>query len=251
MSAARIGELERRLANVVRPGKIAEADYAKARVKVKIGKNLTTWLPWMTSRAGGDQSWHAPEVGEQVLVLSPAGDYAIGYVVPSVFQSAHPAPADAATVSRTLYADGAVLEYDREAHTMKADLTEAGKALVVTGRNTTEQTKDRTLLKLGDAASIEMTEETIAAKLGTLASVELTESAVTAKLGTTAIVEITSSAITLTLGGATFEITESGVSSNRTITVTGGDVVADMISLKTHVHGGVESGSSMTAPPVA
>lgn len=50
--------------------------------------------------------------------------------------------------------------------------------------------------------------------------------------------------ITFTTGGATITIDSGG------ITVDGGDVVADTISLKTHVHDGVQSGGSNTGQPV-
>ena len=45
----------------------------------------------------------------------------------------------------------------------------------------------------------------------------------------------------ITIGGTTFEFTSSG------LVVTGGDVEADGITLKTHVHGGVQSGGSITS----
>lgn len=137
MSAARIGELERRLANVTRAGTILEADYSKARVRVKMGKNTTAWLPWVSSRAGGDKTWHAPEVGEQVLVLSPAGDLCAGFVIGGVYKQDRPANADAATVSRTTYADGAVVEYDRAAHAYAISIPAGGKATVKAGASST------------------------------------------------------------------------------------------------------------------
>lgn len=49
-------------------------------------------------------------------------------------------------------------------------------------------------------------------------------------------------------GGAT--ITGNINVTSGTVSVTGGDVIADGISLKTHVHGGVESGGSNTGGPV-
>ena len=51
-------------------------------------------------------------------------------------------------------------------------------------------------------------------------------------------------AATFNTSGATVTIDSSGV------TVTGGDVVADGISLKTHVHGGVDPGAGNTGAPV-
>jgi phage baseplate assembly protein V len=137
MSAARIGELERRLANVTRAGTILEADYSNARDRVKLGKNTTAWLPWVSSRAGGDKTWHAPEVGEQVLVLSPAGDLCAGFVIGGVYKQDRPANADAATVSRTTYADGAVVEYDRAAHAYAISIPAGGKATVKAGASST------------------------------------------------------------------------------------------------------------------
>lgn len=113
-------DLERRLALLIRYGTVQEADYAAARVRVAMGGAVSHWLPWITLRAGGDRSWWAPEPGEQVLVLSPSGETAQGVVLGSIFRAAHPAPAASPDVDRRVYADGAVVEYDREAHRLHA-----------------------------------------------------------------------------------------------------------------------------------
>jgi phage baseplate assembly protein V len=115
-------ELERSRANLVQIGTVAEADYATARVRVKLGELVTAWLPWNSVRAGGDRTWSAPEVGEQVSVLCPDGDPAGGIVLGAIYCNDHAAPANAATVARTTYADGAVIEYDRAAHRLSAVL---------------------------------------------------------------------------------------------------------------------------------
>lgn len=113
---SKISDIERRLHNVVRVGEIAQADYGAARVRVKMGDITTNWIPWMTHRAGNDRTWHAPEVGEQVVVLSPSGDLAIGFAFPSVFQNDFPGPENVPTKSTTIHEDGATFQYDREAH---------------------------------------------------------------------------------------------------------------------------------------
>ncbi|WP_320169951.1 phage baseplate assembly protein V [Maridesulfovibrio sp.] len=113
-------DLSRRLANVIRIGTVAEADYQKARVRVAFGTAVSDWLPWITFRAGGDHTWWAPEVSEQVVVLSPSGETSGGVVLGSIFSTAHPAPADRPTIQRTVYEDGAVIEYDRENHILHA-----------------------------------------------------------------------------------------------------------------------------------
>ncbi|MFW5499590.1 MULTISPECIES: phage baseplate assembly protein V [unclassified Maridesulfovibrio] len=109
-------DISRRLENTLRIGKICEADYGNARLRVKSGDVTTGWLPWITTRAGNDISWWAPELGEQVMVLSPGGDLAQGVVLPAIYQTASPACADRPTLDRHVYEDGAIIEYDKAAH---------------------------------------------------------------------------------------------------------------------------------------
>lgn len=122
-------ELGRRLANVVRPGTVGEVDGAAARVRVRYGETvLSAWLPWVTARAGADRSWWAPEVGEQVLILAPSGDLGAGVVLTGVYQRGYPAPEQSPDKHATHYRDGAVIEYDRAAHRLRAVLPEGGTA---------------------------------------------------------------------------------------------------------------------------
>lgn len=222
---ARLGELERRFANMVRPGRVLEADYAKARVKVALGKNETAWIPWLTGRAGADRTWHAPEVGEQVLVMAPSGELAAGFVMPgAVYQQDYPANGDSAEISRTTFKDGTVYEYDRENHARLIKLPE-GKSTV----------------QVGDDAET-----------------EITETKITHKLGDNAKVEIQASSVKLTLGGSSIELTSGGISIigaaitiQGPVTQTGGNLTSDGIGLQTHRHTGVTPGTGNTAGPIA
>lgn len=124
-----INDLVRRLSNVLRFGRVHSADYPGARVRVEMGAAsdpddyiVTAWLPWFAGRAGRDREWWAPEIGEAVMVLSPGGELANGVVLPGVFSTSAPAPADAATVHRVVYEDGAVVEYDKAAHKLTATI---------------------------------------------------------------------------------------------------------------------------------
>lgn len=131
MSNFQITELHRRLANLVRIGTITEVDHEQALVRVQIGELVTGWLPWMTGRAGQDSTWWPPEPGEQVIVLSPSGDLAQGVVLMGLYQDSHPAPGDTAGKHTVSYHDGAIIEYDRDAHHLKAVLPEGGTADLV------------------------------------------------------------------------------------------------------------------------
>ncbi len=114
----RVAELERKLGNIIRIATVVELN--GDRVKVKDGNLVTGFLPWVTRRAGKDRDWWAPEPGEQVVLLCPSGDPGLGIVLPSLYQDAFPAPADVPTIRRWIFSDGAVIEYDRAAHLLKA-----------------------------------------------------------------------------------------------------------------------------------
>ncbi|UAA38213.1 phage baseplate assembly protein V [Paraneptunicella aestuarii] len=115
----RLAEVERRLANVFVLGTIIETNYDKALVKAKAGNMETGWLPWITSRAGNDVDFWAPEVGEQVLIMSPGGDPEFGVILPALYQNNYPATDNRSTIRRVRFADGADFSYDREAKALK------------------------------------------------------------------------------------------------------------------------------------
>ena len=210
-----VAEAERTRANLLQVGTIAEADYARARVRVLMAGLTSAWLPWLAARAGGDRAWVAPELGEQVLVACPDGDPASGVVLGAIYQASAAAPAASPDITRTVYADGAVIEYDRAAHALRALLPAGGTA---------------TLVAPGGVA---ITGDTVID--GTLTVSEL----VTAQAGIT------------TTGGTGATITVTG-SIHVTGSVTSdGDQVAAGISQTGHIHGGVQPGGGNTAEPVA
>jgi len=130
----RLGDVERRLANVITLGAIIAADYDNALVKVQAGGLITGWRPWLTRRASNDLDYWAPEVGEQVILLSPGGESEKAVVLPAIYQADHQSDLASPTVHRTTYSDGSVIEYDRGNHKLKAALvTGATTELVSTG----------------------------------------------------------------------------------------------------------------------
>lgn len=117
----RLNELERRLANVITIGNVTECDYDNALVKVD-GTFPTGWLNWITTRAGNDVDWWAPEIGEQVVVFSPNGDPELGVVLPAIYQNKHPAPDNKPTIRKVTFEDGTTVHYDRQSHLLTIDV---------------------------------------------------------------------------------------------------------------------------------
>jgi len=133
-----LNDLERRLANIVRLGVVDQVDYTLARVRVKYDEHngkpvITGWLRWITERAGGDITWWAPEIGEQVKISSPGGDLSQGIVEPALYQNTIPAPANSADIHRTNYKDGSWTEYNRATHKLTITVNGGDVVLNATG----------------------------------------------------------------------------------------------------------------------
>lgn len=120
-----LGEVDRRLGNLLRFGTVSEVDTANALVKINLGDLVTGWVPWTTSQAGQNRVWSVPDVGEQVALLSP-GDPSQGVVIGSMFQTNHPANGNAGKDWRVTFKDGTVLEFDRDASILNATMSAAG-----------------------------------------------------------------------------------------------------------------------------
>ncbi|WP_392565141.1 phage baseplate assembly protein V [Utexia brackfieldae] len=105
-------DILRKLDNLIRQGIIEES--SGDRVKVRTGENLTTWLPWLTYRAGKNRTWWRPSIGEQVLLLSPGGELQLAIVLPSIYSNAFPAPSNSDDGLFIEFADKATFEYDNK-----------------------------------------------------------------------------------------------------------------------------------------
>ena len=89
-------EVVRKLANLIRIGKISEVN--GAQVKVQIGRVTTGWLP-IISTAGETTSWTPISKGEQVVVFSPFGESAQAFVLRSIHYNNYKSPEDKNSVS--------------------------------------------------------------------------------------------------------------------------------------------------------
>ncbi|WP_026077928.1 phage baseplate assembly protein V [Pseudomonas sp. PAMC 26793] len=126
-----LAALARMLENLIRFGVIAAVQMVPPRVQVKTGTLITAWLPWVTLRAGADQEWDPPTVDEQVVLFSPSGQLANGFVIAGIPSDNIPANGDRAGLHRRTYADGAVIEYDSITHHLNATLPDSGTTSLV------------------------------------------------------------------------------------------------------------------------
>lgn len=89
---ARVAALEARMANMMRPGRVAEVDTAKQRVRLAIGKAddggdlLSPWLPY-AQEAGQTKAHIPPAVGQQMMLVSPGGDPGLGVAMKATWSN--------------------------------------------------------------------------------------------------------------------------------------------------------------------
>jgi phage baseplate assembly protein V len=210
-----LGELDRRVNNMVRFGTVFEVDPSAALAKVNLGELVTDWLPWAITRAGNNRTWYAPEVGEQVILLS-AGDPSMGVIIGALYQTAHPANGSTIDVERTTYQDGTVVEYDRASHQLLIDASAS---------------TSNVLIKCSTATINATSSVTVDSPMTHCTGQLMVDGLLTYGNG-----------IAGTGGGNGNHITGD-------IHVTSGNVTADGVGLKTHIHGGVQRASSNTDGP--
>lgn len=208
-------DLIRRLENLVRFGVIHSIDYAEARCIVDFQGIMTKPLPWLTIRAGSDATWDSPSVGEQVVVLSPSGELANGLVLFGMYSNTHPAPSASPDLKIRKFSDGATISYNTATHHLDAILPAGGTATLTAKGGVTIN---------GDT--------TINGNVTTNGNVQTNGN--TSMTGNNAV------------GGSQ---TVAGTSQSTGSFTCAGDVVASGISLTSHKHSGVRSGSDTSGGP--
>jgi phage baseplate assembly protein V len=126
-----LSDLQRQIANLVRTGTIAEVDHSAMPplVRVQLTETGTSdWRPYFELRAGNTGTWNPPTIGEGVVLFSPGGLTEGGFVLPGLPTESRPPPSADPNKTVTKYPDGAVVEYDHDAHALKITLPEGATA---------------------------------------------------------------------------------------------------------------------------
>ncbi|QCR37048.1 phage baseplate assembly protein V [Nissabacter sp. SGAir0207] len=152
----KLSDTQRLLRNLIRIGTVAAVDVKAGLCRVETGGNLTTWLHWLTSRAGQVRTWHAPSVGEQVLVLALGGELDTAFVLPGIFSDQFPAPSASADAVHLSFPDGAVIEYEPETGALRAEGIQSG--LIKAATKITLDTPEVECTQHLKAASLEVTQ---------------------------------------------------------------------------------------------
>ncbi|WP_449506340.1 phage baseplate assembly protein V [Enterobacter ludwigii] len=201
-------EIARAIRNLIRTGIVTDVDLDKGLCRVQTGGIETTWLNWLTCRAGRSRVWWAPSVGEQVLLLAIGGELDTAFVLPGIFSDDHPAPSASPDAIHVAFPDGAVIEYEPESG-----------ALTVSGIKTADVTA---------SDSITATVPVVLVKAETRITLDTPEVVCTNKLTT-----------------GTLEVQKGGKMTGD-IEHTGGKFISNGVQVDDHAHGNVQSGGSWT-----
>lgn len=212
---AEIIDLLRRLENMIRIGTIIDVDLSGEipLYRVKTGELETDWIAATVQRAGTAKKSHAYTNGEQVVLLSPSGDLGAAMISHALNSEANPSPDTHATRDRTIYPDGAVVEYNPESGELRASGI-----------------------------------KTATIQASTLVTIDCPESKFTGnvQIDGNALVKQT-----LTYqGGLNNNGSSSGATINGQITHSGGDLTSNGVVVHSHHHRGVQTGSGETGDPV-
>jgi phage baseplate assembly protein gpV len=107
---ARIAELERRFAGIMRHGAVEEVDPSKHRIRLNFGTDvegkpfLSPWIPY--SQVAGALKVHVPpSIGQQFTLIAPAGDWQQAVALPFTWSNADPAPSGSGDENVLTYGD--------------------------------------------------------------------------------------------------------------------------------------------------
>jgi len=122
------GDLQRRLANIVRRGVIHSIQTGNVpKCRVDLGEIVTAWLPLCQNFAGKNRADFNPyAVGDAVTVLSEAGELNNGRVFPGWNTGAMPVPEASDSEHVTRYGDGTEVRYDQLSHALTITLAQNG-----------------------------------------------------------------------------------------------------------------------------
>ncbi|PTR08917.1 MULTISPECIES: phage baseplate assembly protein V [unclassified Novosphingobium] len=112
---------------LLRFGRVVSVDHAAGKCVVEIDEDLQTGpIRWAAPRMGETRVWCPPAVGEQVLVLCPAGEIGAAIAIGGITCNAFPLPGNSA-MELVRFKDGAVLSYDPDSHDLAFVLPGNGK----------------------------------------------------------------------------------------------------------------------------
>lgn len=159
----RIARLEERLAQTARVGVVVAVFAERGTVRVQLGDAdalVTHELPVLFTKTHADKELAMPDMGEHVLcVFLPTGAET-GFVVGAFYSQADAVSVASPDVWHWTFRDGAVIEYDRAAHVLRAEIpgdvrvAAAGNIEAAAEKDITAAAGEKAEVSAGESATI-------------------------------------------------------------------------------------------------
>ena len=234
----RVSALESAQNASLRFGRVTSVSGGKVRVELPDGQKVNSYeLSTIQKRVLKDQDIKMPDIGEPVACLFSGQGNEQGLVLGAYYNGQENDPGQIQSIDYHRYEDGTILAYDRENHVLLAD---------VKGQCDIKAEKTVTVDALEDITVTSAQRMVISARaeLDLKSSTVISLNAPVIRLqGLLDSTDVNGDPGTATLSG-NVTVTNGGVS------VPDNDVTAGAVSLRGHIHEGVQSGSGTTAKPV-
>lgn len=118
-------QMQEAMNHLVRVGKVVSTVTGKSTVRVQFddADELVSFdMAIIYPRTFKDKHYNVPDIGDQVVCLFLPNGLETGFVLGSVYNAQDAPPVDSQDKDHVTYEDGTVIEYDRKAHVLKADV---------------------------------------------------------------------------------------------------------------------------------
>lgn len=115
-------DINRRIENLLRLGKIIKVDHDARKVQVQTGE-LTPWLNWPTEMGRNFKRWRPLRVGTQVLIGCLSGDPAQANILGMLYTEDLQSPSVDPDIDLIEFNDGTKLQYNSSNSTLLIDCT--------------------------------------------------------------------------------------------------------------------------------
>ena len=170
----RVAELERRVANICRLAQVSAVDTETATLTVDFEGLKIAGVPYLTQRAGEDQVYWLPSVGELGVLFAPGGDVANALFIPGIFYKNFVATGSSKTKIKRTFRDGTEEEVDVDANSYKLSIVDRDTAFLIesdTGQTALTRAKGKTVLEVGSSSTAEINATEIRLSHGSVAAI--------------------------------------------------------------------------------
>lgn len=234
----RISALESAQTASLRFGRVTSITGGKARVELADGQKTVSYdLSTVQSRVLRDQDIKMPDIGEPVACLFSGQGTEQGVIMGAIYNEQENDPGQAQSIDFHQYEDGTRLWYDRENHKLVARVM--GDCEVETEKTIKAKAKEDIEIETEQNAAVKAA-LSITIKAGSIITLNAPLIRLQGLLDST---DVNGNPGTATLSGNVTVL-------NGGIAVPDNDVNAGAVSLRQHIHEGVQPGSSTTQKPV-